>query len=64
MADTAALDNSKKIRTIRRSPASLLWAAFEAGSVAGAVELREGPFLTMAGLRVDPAGEAGSGWAS
>jgi sarcosine oxidase subunit gamma len=59
MADTAALENSKKIQTLRTSPASLLWAAFEAGSVAGTVELREVPFLTMAGLRVDPAAEAG-----
>jgi sarcosine oxidase subunit gamma len=59
MADTAALENSKKIQTLRTSPASLLRAAFEAGSVAGTVELREVPFLTMAGLRVDPAGEAG-----
>ena len=39
MADTAALENSKKIQTLRTSPASLLWAAFEAGSVAGTVEL-------------------------
>jgi sarcosine oxidase, subunit gamma len=60
MADTAALENSKKIQTLRTSPASLLWAAFEAGSVAGTVELREVPFLTMAGFRVDPAGDAGA----
>ncbi|MEC5181841.1 sarcosine oxidase subunit gamma [Arthrobacter sp. CG_A4] len=59
MADTAALKNSKKIQTLRKSPASPLRAAFEAGSVAGTVELREVPFLTMAGLRVDPAGDAG-----
>lgn len=59
MADTAALENSKKIQALRRSPASPLKAAFEAGSVAGTVEIREVPFLTMAGLRVDPAGEAG-----
>lgn len=59
MADTAALENSKKIQTLRKSPASLLGTAFEAGSVAGTVELREVPFLTMAGLRVDPAAEAG-----
>jgi sarcosine oxidase subunit gamma len=58
MADTAALKNSKKIQTLRKSPASPLTAAFEAGSVAGTVELREVPFLTMAGLRVDPAGDA------
>lgn len=59
MADTAALENSKKIQTLRKSPASLLESAFEAGSVAGTVELREVPFLTMAGLRVDPDTEAG-----
>ena len=59
MADTAALKNSKKIQTLRKSPASLLGTAFEAGSVAGTVELREVAFLTMAGLRVDPASDAG-----
>lgn len=59
MADTAALENSKKIQTLRQSPASPLKAAFEAGSVAGTVELRELPFLTMAGLRVDPDSDAG-----
>lgn len=59
MADTAALENSKKIQTLRRSPASPLKAAFESGSVAGTVELREVPFLTMAGLRVDPGSDAG-----
>jgi sarcosine oxidase subunit gamma len=59
MADTAALENSKKIQTLRKSPVALLAAAFEKGSVAGVVELREVPFLTMAGLRVDPAGETG-----
>lgn len=59
MADTAALENSKKIQTLRQSPASPLKAAFEAGSVAGTVELREVPFLTMAGLRVDPGSNAG-----
>ena len=63
MADTAALDKSRKIQTLRQSPASPQQAAFEAGSVAGTVELREVPFLTMAGLRVDPGSEAGSGWA-
>lgn len=59
MADTAALENSKKIQSLRKSPAALLRTAFEAGSVAGTVELREVPFLTMAGIRVDPAGAAG-----
>ncbi|WP_426977085.1 sarcosine oxidase subunit gamma [Pseudarthrobacter sp. O4] len=60
MAETAALDNSKKIRTLRQSPASHLREAFVSGSAAGAVELREVPFLTMAGIRVNPAGEAGA----
>jgi sarcosine oxidase, subunit gamma len=59
MADTAALENSKKIRTLRQSPASHLREAFAAGSVAGTVGLREVPFLTMAGIRVDPDTEAG-----
>ncbi|MET3950740.1 sarcosine oxidase subunit gamma family protein [Arthrobacter sp. UYEF36] len=59
MADTAALENSKKIQTLRQSPASPLKAAFEAGSVTGTVELREVPFLTMAGLRVEPGSDAG-----
>jgi sarcosine oxidase subunit gamma len=59
MVNTAAPENSKKIQTLRQSPASPLRAAFEAGSVAGTVELREVPFLTMAGLRVDPGSDAG-----
>ncbi|WP_427136306.1 sarcosine oxidase subunit gamma [Pseudarthrobacter sp. S9] len=64
MADTAAIANSKKIRTIRQSPASVLREAFEAGSVAGIVELQELQFLTMAGVRVDPDTEAGTRVAS
>ncbi|MDQ0755077.1 sarcosine oxidase subunit gamma [Arthrobacter sp. B3I4] len=59
MADTAALENAKKILTLRRSPASQLADAFQTGSIRGAVELREVPFLTMAGIRVDPSGDAG-----
>jgi sarcosine oxidase subunit gamma len=59
MADTAALNNSKKTPTLRKSPASFLKKAFETGSVSGTVELRELPFLTMAGLRVDPGSDAG-----
>jgi sarcosine oxidase subunit gamma len=59
MADTAALENSKKIQALRTSPAAFLKSAFETGSVPGTVELREVPFLTMAGLRVDPAGDTG-----
>lgn len=60
MADTAALKNSKKIQALRISPAAALATAFETGSVPGTVELGEVPFLTMAGLRVDPAGDAGA----
>jgi sarcosine oxidase subunit gamma len=59
MADTAALENSKKIRTLRQSPAAHLREAFAAGSAAGTVGLREVPFLTMAGLRVNPDSDAG-----
>ncbi|MBD7996422.1 sarcosine oxidase subunit gamma [Arthrobacter sp. Sa2CUA1] len=58
MADTAALSTAE-IQTLRQSPAALLSAAFDAGSVAGTVELRELPFLTMVGIRVDPASAAG-----
>ena len=60
MADTAALENSSKIRTARQSPAALLRAAFEAGSSQGIAELRELPFQTMVGIRVDPGTEAGN----
>jgi sarcosine oxidase subunit gamma len=60
MAETAALENSKKTRMARQSPASLLRAAFESGSIAGVVELNELAFLTMVGVRVDPNTEAGT----
>jgi sarcosine oxidase subunit gamma len=59
MAETAAPENSKKIRSVRQSPAELLRAAFEEGSLAGTVELAELPFLTMVGIRVNPGSEAG-----
>ncbi|WP_427136577.1 sarcosine oxidase subunit gamma [Pseudarthrobacter sp. S9] len=59
MAETAALENSKQIRNARQSPASILRAAFESGSVTGAVKLSEVQFLTMVGVRVDPDTEAG-----
>jgi sarcosine oxidase subunit gamma len=59
MANTAALENAKKIRAARQSPASVLRAAFESESVAGVVELSELAFLTMVGVRVDPDTEAG-----
>ena len=60
MADTAALNGINGLRDIRRSPASHLTAALEAGSVEGTVVLREGPFRTMVGLRVDPRSEEGA----
>lgn len=59
MADTAALNNAKNTLALRKSPASFMKSAFEAGSVKGVVELGEVPFLTMVGLRVHPGSEAG-----
>ncbi|MCO4275186.1 sarcosine oxidase subunit gamma [Pseudarthrobacter sp. HLT3-5] len=60
MANTAALDGINGLRDIRRSPASHLAAELEAGSVQGTVALKEGPFQTMAGVRVDPCSEEGT----
>ena len=60
MANTAALNGINGLRGIRRSPASHLAAALESGSIQGKVVLSEGPFQTMAGVRVDPRTEAGS----
>ncbi|KIS26037.1 sarcosine oxidase subunit gamma [Arthrobacter sp. SPG23] len=60
MANTAALEGINGLRDIRRSPASHLTAALETGSVQGTVVLKEGPFQTMAGVRVDPRSEQGS----
>ncbi|MHA7279525.1 sarcosine oxidase subunit gamma [Arthrobacter sp. MDT2-2] len=60
MANTAALNGISGLRDIRRSPASHLTAAMEAGSVEGTVILEEGPFQTMVGLRVDPRSDEGS----
>ncbi|MHA7144704.1 sarcosine oxidase subunit gamma [Arthrobacter sp. TmT3-37] len=60
MADTAALNGINGLRHLRRSPASHLAAALEAGSIEGTVVLREGPFRTMVGLRVDPRSEEGA----
>ena len=59
MANTAALTGINGLRDIRRSPASHLAPALEAGSVPGQVVLTEGPFQTMAGIRVDPRSEEG-----
>ena len=64
MANTAALDGINGLRDIRRSPASHLAAALEAGSVQGTVVLQEGPFQTMAAVRVEPRSEEGSRIAS
>ena len=60
MANTAAFTGINGLREIRRSPASHLAEAFETGSIQGTVTLKEGPFQTMAGVRVDPASEAGA----
>ena len=60
MANSAALEGINGLRDIRRSPASHLASALEAGSVQGKVVLAEGPFQTMAGVRVDPGSEGAS----
>ena len=60
MANSAALEGINRLRDIRRSPASHLAPALEAGSVQGKVVLAEGPFQTMAGVRVDPGSEGAS----
>ncbi|WP_427016565.1 sarcosine oxidase subunit gamma [Pseudarthrobacter sp. P1] len=50
------------VRALRRSPAAHLWEDFARGTVAGGhgVSLKEVPFLTMVGVRVDPASAAGA----
>ncbi|HEY8754498.1 MAG TPA: sarcosine oxidase subunit gamma family protein [Arthrobacter sp.] len=60
MANTAAINGINGLRAIRRSPASHLAATLDSGSVQGKVVLTEGPFQTMAGVRVDPRSEEGS----
>lgn len=60
MANTAELNGVNGLRDIRRSPASHLAPALEAGSVPATVVLKEGPFQTMAGIRVDSRSEAGA----
>jgi sarcosine oxidase subunit gamma len=60
MANSAALEGINGLREIRRSPASHLAEALEAGSVPGKVVLAEGTFQTMAGVRVDQKSEAGA----
>jgi sarcosine oxidase subunit gamma len=64
MANTTALTGINGLREIRRSPASHLAEALETGSVPGKVVLKEGPFQTMAGVRVDPSSEEGARIAS
>ena len=52
MAETAASPTAAdKNLAARVSPARQLAEAFAAGSLAGTVELKELPFLTMVGLR-------------
>jgi sarcosine oxidase subunit gamma len=58
MAKTAA-PATKKNLSLRTSPAALLRAAFETGSVRGTVELSEITFLTMVGIRVGRDTDAG-----
>ena len=59
MVNTA---KNTKVQALRRSPAAHLWTDFSVNSVAGAhgVALREIPFQTMVGIRVDPVSEAGA----
>ncbi|TSE14503.1 sarcosine oxidase subunit gamma [Arthrobacter sp. KBS0703] len=64
MANTAAFADINGLREIRRSPASHLARALEAGSMPGTVVLKEGAFQTMAGVRVDPRSEEGARIAS
>jgi sarcosine oxidase subunit gamma len=60
MAETAAPATSyEKNLSLRVSPAAQLRAAFETGSIQDVVELSETPFLTMAGIRVNPTSDAG-----
>jgi sarcosine oxidase subunit gamma len=60
MAETAAPATSyQKHLSLRTSPAALLRAAFETGSVRGVVELGEVTFLTMVGIRVGRDTDAG-----
>ena len=58
MAETAARETKKNL-SLRTSPAALLRAAFETGSVRGTVELNEVTFLTMVGVRVNRDTDAG-----
>lgn len=64
MANTAALTGINGLREIRRSPASSLAEALKTGSIPGTVTLKEIPFQTMAGVRVEPRSEAAARIAS
>lgn len=56
MAEQVMMESPQMASDIRRSPLAHLAARLEEGSAAGpyGVRLREVPFLTMAGLRLDP----------
>ena len=64
MAETATPANPETLRAARRSPASHLAPTFESGSVPGIVALKEIPFQTMVGIRVDRNSDAGARIAS
>ncbi|HKU31460.1 MAG TPA: sarcosine oxidase subunit gamma family protein [Arthrobacter sp.] len=63
-AETSNPANIDKLRGARRSPASHLSENFASGSVAGTVALKEIPFQTMVGIRVDRDSDAGRRLAS
>jgi sarcosine oxidase subunit gamma len=68
MVETAAAtpsnQNGSAVRAARRSPAAHLAGTFEAASLAGVAEIKEIPFQTMAGIRVQRDSEAGARIAS
>ncbi|QCB96266.1 sarcosine oxidase subunit gamma [Arthrobacter sp. PAMC25564] len=66
MAETTAPAEAhvNGLRAARRSPASHLAEAFAAGSVPGTVELKEIPYQTMVGIRVERGSDAGTRIAS
>ncbi|MGW9413013.1 sarcosine oxidase subunit gamma [Arthrobacter cupressi] len=65
MVETAAATASNNgVREARRSPAAHLAGIFEAASLAGVAEIKEIPFRTMAGIRVQRDSEAGARIAS
>jgi sarcosine oxidase subunit gamma len=67
MAETAAPAKAAQVdglRAARRSPASHLTEAFAAGSVPGTATLKEIPYQTMVGIRVERGSDAGTRIAS